>query len=67
MDGFWLAALALIERTVALALIGHVVLNKRDVGSAIGWGCCLTSWACVTPSPTPIAATSSTATSRPTT
>ena len=37
MDGFWLAALALIERTLALALIGHVVLNKRDVGSAIGW------------------------------
>ncbi len=37
MDGLWLAGLALAERSLALLLIGHVVLNKRDVGSAIGW------------------------------
>ena len=37
IDGYWLAVLALGERVVAIALIGHVVLNKRDVGSAIGW------------------------------
>ncbi len=37
MDGIWVLGLALAERTLALACIGHVVLNKRDVGSAIGW------------------------------
>jgi cardiolipin synthase len=37
MDGIWFAGLVLVERAVALALIGHIVLNKRDVGSAIGW------------------------------
>ena len=37
MDGIWFAGLVLVERVVALTLIGHIVLNKRDVGSAIGW------------------------------
>jgi cardiolipin synthase len=33
----WLLTGALVERALALVLIAHAVLHKRDVGSAIGW------------------------------
>ena len=32
-----LVVTAVVERLVAAGLIGHAVLHKRDVGSAIGW------------------------------
>jgi len=37
MNELWLIAAAITDRILALVLIGHAVLHKRDVGSAIGW------------------------------
>ena len=37
MNDTWLVVALVVERAMAVSLIAHAVLHKRDVGSAIGW------------------------------